>query len=334
MKNTSGSGSTPRHLLAPFRWAAQPVARLIQYQPNLLNALFEIDRSRMHVIALGLAHVPDGAVGDVAPVLFAAPTREAVAAVLGRCPAGLRAVVRRLPSAVLSADGYRGLINLLDDPPSAKLLYHFKDKEIADWMVTVLADMPPALRPGLTGVVRHLAVLANVSAALAWLAGRGAALTFDASVADLATHRQPAQLVGRLNNLIAELPLPAGLPPKAIDNARRIDSRKEIRHIAGQFRNCIARCMTQIDDGTSAVYIWSDPDPQAVCQVARHGRLGWALDRPLGPRNADLDNQHAQRITDAFGRAGIPAVDFVRTIEAIAYVRFSRHGHNRHEIWR
>jgi hypothetical protein len=333
MKNKSGSGLTPGHLLAPFRWAAQPLARLIQYQPNLLNALFEIDRPRMHLIALGLAHVPDGAVCDVAPVLFTAPMREAVAAVLGRCPAGLRALVRRLPSAVLSRDGYRALIDLLDDPQSAKLLYHFKDKEIAEWMVAVLADMPPALRPGLTAVVRHLAALANVSAALAWLASRGAAPTFDALVADLATHRQPAQLIARLNNLIAELPLPVCLPPKLIGNARRIDSRKEIRQIAGQFSNCVDRYMTQIDDGTSAVYIWSDPDLHAVCHVARHGRLGWALDRPLGPRNADLDDQHAQRITDAFGSAGIPVTDFVQTIEAMAYVRFSWRGHNRDEIW-
>jgi hypothetical protein len=312
------------HLLAPFRWAAAPLAAIIQTQPNLLNQLFVMDRQRMHIIGLGLAHLLDDRASQFARILFTAPIRDAVHAVLGRCPAGLQGVLHRLSFAVLSRDGYRQLIDLLDDPASAKLLYHFKEKEIAEWMIAVLHEIPAALRPGLTGVVRHLAVLNNVSAALAWLASRGAAPSFDALVADLAAHRQPQQLIARLNALITELPLPAGLPPKLIGNARRIDSHKEICQITVQFKNCISRYMTQIDDGTSAVYVWNEPGLVAVCHVGRHGRLGWALDRPLGPRNAELNDHGGQRITDAFARAGIPEVDLVQTIEAIAFVRFSR----------
>jgi hypothetical protein len=67
--------------------------------------------------------------------------------------------------------------------------------------------------------------------------------------------------------------------------------------------------MTQIDDGASVVYVWDEPDLAAVCHVARHGRLGWALDQPLGRRNADLADHDAQRITAAFTKAGIPAAD-------------------------
>ena len=245
--------------------------------------------------------------------------------VLAGAPAGLAGVLHRLPFAVLSQPGYRALIDLLDDPASAKLLHHFREKEIADWMLAVLHDIPATLRPGLTSVVPHLAILGNLSAALHWLAARGAASSFDALVSDLAGHRQPAQLIARLNGLIAELQLPAGLPPKVVGNAKRIDSHKEICRIAAQFKNCIDRYMAQIDDGTSAVYVWNEPSLAAICHVARHGRLGWALDRPLGPRNADLNDHDCQRITDAFARAEIPEVDLVQTIEAIAYVRFSRH---------
>ena len=111
-------------------------------------------------------------------------------------------------------------------------------------MIGVLHDLPATLRPGLTAVVRHLAVLDNVSAALQWLVSRGAAPSFDALVADLAAHGQPAQLVARINGLISELPLPTGLPAKLIGNARRIDSREEICRIATQFKNCISRYMT------------------------------------------------------------------------------------------
>lgn len=58
MDNRFSSGPRPGHLLGPFRWAATPLASIIQTQPNLLKLLFEIDRPRMHVIALGLAHLP------------------------------------------------------------------------------------------------------------------------------------------------------------------------------------------------------------------------------------------------------------------------------------
>jgi hypothetical protein len=324
MDRKSAIVGVPGHLLAPFRWAAAPLATIIQTHPNLLNQLFATDRPRMHVIALGLAHLPDDRAHHLAPILFTAPVRDAMHAVLGRCPAGLAAVLHRLPVAVLSRDGYRQLIDLLDEPASAKLLYHSKDKEIVEWMITVLHDAPLTLRPGLTAVVPHLALLDNVSAALAWLAGRGAASSFDSLVADLAAHRQPAQLVARLNDLIAELPLPTGLPDKVIGNAKRIDSRKEICRTAAQFENCIGRYMTQIDDGTSAVYVWNEPGLAAVCHLARHGRLGWALDRPLGPRNADLNDNDCQRISNTFTEAGIPPVDLVQTIEAIAYVKFAR----------
>src|SRR5438874_5315004 len=102
---------TPGHLLDPFRWAAQAVATIVQLQPNLLQHLFAIDRPRMHVIGLGLAHVWEDRSRDVAPLLFTAPIREAVHAVLGRCPAGIPGVLHRLPVAVLSRDGYRQLID-------------------------------------------------------------------------------------------------------------------------------------------------------------------------------------------------------------------------------
>jgi hypothetical protein len=310
--------------LSPLRWAAQPVAKIIKSHPTLLQYVFAVDRPRMHVIGLALAHVSEHQASDIAPLLFTGPVRNAVRAVLGRCPAGIPAVLHRLPVTVLSRDGYRQLIDLLDDPASAKILHHLQDKEIADWMITVLHEIPAVLRPVMTTVMPHLAVLYGLPAALRWLAARGAAPNLDALVADLATQRQPAQLVARLNQLMAELPLPETLPPKVVGKARRIDAAAEISTVAKQFENCVAKYLSRIDDGCSAVYVWDEPELAAVCHVGRHGRLGWALDAPLGPRNADLNEDDSQRITRAFARAGIPEVDIVQTIEAIAYVKLSR----------
>ena len=42
----------PGYLFTPFGWAAQPLAAIVESEPELLTQLFELDRSRMHVIAL------------------------------------------------------------------------------------------------------------------------------------------------------------------------------------------------------------------------------------------------------------------------------------------
>ena len=43
---------SPGFLLAPFGWAAEPVAAMMRANRSLFADLFAIDRSRMHLIAL------------------------------------------------------------------------------------------------------------------------------------------------------------------------------------------------------------------------------------------------------------------------------------------
>jgi hypothetical protein len=47
----------PGFLISPFGWAAEPLAAMVNAEPTLLADLFEISRSRMHLIALALAHL-------------------------------------------------------------------------------------------------------------------------------------------------------------------------------------------------------------------------------------------------------------------------------------
>ncbi|MGD0026653.1 MAG: hypothetical protein ABSC37_18870 [Xanthobacteraceae bacterium] len=49
----------PGYLLAPFGWAADAVGAMVEAEPTLLFHLFELDRARMHLIALALAHLND-----------------------------------------------------------------------------------------------------------------------------------------------------------------------------------------------------------------------------------------------------------------------------------
>jgi hypothetical protein len=48
---------TPGHLLAPFGWAADSLASMVEAEPTLLIHLFELNPARMHLIALTFAHL-------------------------------------------------------------------------------------------------------------------------------------------------------------------------------------------------------------------------------------------------------------------------------------
>ena len=111
----------PGYLLTPFGWAAKPLAAIVESEPELLRHIFELDRPRMHVIALALAHLDDNPAPHLAPVvLFRGSAREVLQRVAGQAHVGIKGVLRRLPSAVLSRQGYLRLIELLDDPCARK----------------------------------------------------------------------------------------------------------------------------------------------------------------------------------------------------------------------
>ena len=45
------------YLLTPFGWAAHHIAAIVHFEPGLMTHVFELDKPRMHVIALALAHL-------------------------------------------------------------------------------------------------------------------------------------------------------------------------------------------------------------------------------------------------------------------------------------
>lgn len=272
------------------------------------------------MIALALAYLDDNPAPHLAPILFRASFREVLHRVVGRAPAGIKRVLRRLPFAVLSRQGYLRLIELLDEPRSAKLLHHLNDTEITDSTVRVLYEVPAVLRPVLAEVVRFIERIDRLDHfpdGLRWLASRGAAASFDALTADLAARAQPGQFFARLKNLVSELPLPQTLPPKKIGMARRIDATADICALAKRFKNCLATFPRRIDAGACAIYLWDDPAEPAVCLVTRHGRLGWCLSEALGPSNAELDGKQLQEITTAFAKAAVPQYSPICALECI-----------------
>jgi hypothetical protein len=136
----AGPQPSPGFLLAPFGWAAEPVAAIMRADRSLFAELFAIDPSRMHLIALAVAHLNLPVPPEIGPLLIHASARQVLNQVLGQPPGGIRRVLSHLPDAVLSRENYRRLVDLLADPEAAQVL-HYADQ--IDDTASKISPRPP-----------------------------------------------------------------------------------------------------------------------------------------------------------------------------------------------
>jgi len=319
----------PGYLMAPFGWAAKPLAAMLEADRSLYPALFTMSRQRMHLIALALAHWPGEIDAACGRLVTAGPPTAVLEAALGRRPPGLKRALDRLPVGVLPCPRYRQLIELLEQPATAKLIHHAD--ALGDEYLGVLHGIPAPLRRIVTRAADdHLIGLEGLVDGLRFLAARGAAPSFDALVADLAPIQQPAQFVARIAKLVQQLPLPEPIPPETVGGARRLDGVAEICRLAKRWKNCLASgYLDSVNDGRAAVYFWPHRQAPAACVVARHGRLGWALEDAKGPENADLPAARLEEIHRAFAAAGMPRDSALAAIECTGHVLELRQHHRR-----
>jgi hypothetical protein len=136
---------TPGHLLAPFGWAAEAVGAMVEAEPTLLFHLFELDRARMHLIALALAHLNDFS-PDIGIFLVSGSVRAVTERILGRRPTGIKRALGNLSSRVMPPENYRRLVELLANPDTAKLLHHARS--IDSSKIRALHGLPAPLHDG------------------------------------------------------------------------------------------------------------------------------------------------------------------------------------------
>jgi hypothetical protein len=197
----AGVHHAPGFLLTPFGWAAEPLAALVNAEPSLLTDLFAISRPRMHLIALGLAHLNPPLSPNIGPVLLDGPAWQVLDRVLGHRPAGLKRALGRLPVAVLQRENYRRLIDLLADSEAAKVLHHAAT--INDLAIEVLGYLPtPLRRPLAFALADWPRKLNGLAAGLQFLVSRGVAGNVDELVAKLATVTAWPQLAAIIQILV------------------------------------------------------------------------------------------------------------------------------------
>jgi hypothetical protein len=308
----------PGFLLAPFRWAAEPVSKLTDLDPTVCVDLCKIGRTRMHVIALALAHSKGPSTTDLARLLVCGSFRQIITETLGRdFPAGLSRAVAHMPANVLAKENYRRLIDLLHHGPTATLLFHVD--AIDDTLIDVIYHTPATLRrPVMLFAInrgREWSRFAGISDGLRILVARGAARNFNDLVSNLAAAERPREFVAKLRAICDSLPLPKTLPPARIGRARRLDCIKEIRALASQWQNCLRDYIGFINNGCCAIYLWQDELATAVCLVGRHGRFGWFLDEVKGPKNTPIGSYYLATIDQSFADANVPRNSLIAAVE-------------------
>jgi len=306
---------SPGYLLAPFSWAAEPIAAVLEADPSLYPSLFTLTRERMHLIALALAHRHDEMDAPLAWLIIEGATSQVFDAVLGRRPVGLKRALAHLPHTVMPPDAYRSLIELLADRASAKLIHHAE--MLDESIIKVMFDVPKPLRRLLSPAGPDYFLMEGLTDGLRILAARGAASSFDTLVADLARTTEAAQFLARIREMARTLPLPDFVPPPKIGAANRLDSVAQICRLAKRWKNCMTMHIQSVNDGKEALYLWPHETAPAACQVVRYGRLGWFLEQVKGPNNANLPPDRLEEIQTVFAAAGMPPSSTISAIERI-----------------
>ena len=266
----------PGFLLEPLDWVFTAFAGTILKDRHLLIDLCSINTPRVHLLAIGALHAPKPVSSSFIRYLMREPP-QAVMRTLGLSwPIGFSAVLNKLPNHALEPDLYRHLLGLLNHPMAAKLLHHRKN--ISASLVRGLASLSDELRTWpIISLFAGDANMENLTTGLEALAERSD-MPFADLVTLLASHRQKAQVVACIGNLVERLPLPDMLPPVRIGGFRRLDQPSELRSYGRAWSNCLAEYTLAVEDGTSAIYLNDSERPQAVAMVTRCGRFGWHLD--------------------------------------------------------
>ena len=317
-----GKWRRPGFLLEPLWWVQARLSKAIEGEPTLVDLLFDLDQPRMHLMALALAHMRGDVTPDLALILLQGSRKTVLNLSVGYRPVGIDRVLRHLPPKVLTAESYRNLTDLLFDSITAKFLHH--TGSITEQMINGLHRLPAALRSvAIMAMFNRIDGMYWFGDGLRVLADR-TGLAFDPLAKEIGALGHPHQVAAKIRQLVDGLPLPATFPPVEIGGFRRLDAVAEIRDLAKNWQNCLADCLFNVNEGTSAIYL-SD-HRQAVCFLCRHGRMGWFLVQAKGPKNATIELDQLAQIHDAFAAAGIQPSSMIEAIKSIVLTHeWARH---------
>jgi hypothetical protein len=295
----------PGELLKALGWMAPRVYAMARRELGMASLLLGLDRSQIHLLGFALAHDPDGRAPHLVRAAVGASARSVLRSFRQEAVKGLPRVLRLLPDEPLSDEDYRLLASLLSEPDSASILHHWQSIESS--LLHALGSLPAELRTcpvlaGLNGMPENQQLLMEWISLVANRRGeRG-----DHLVRELVSNAtSKADLRTCIATLVDDLPLPDGLPPQMVGEARRVDSPRELERLGREYRNCLRSRIDDVNAARSLFYVWNATAPGVICEVVRANRYGWLLGDCLGPKNEEPEPEPLEQIRARFRDAGI-----------------------------
>jgi hypothetical protein len=232
---TIGNRRRPGFLLEPLGWVQDRLSQAIAVEPRLVELLFDLDHARMHLTALALAHMSGDVTPDLALMLLQESRKTILNLSVGHRPVGINRALHHLPPKVLTAESYRNLTDLLNDPVTAKFLHH--TASITELLITGIHRLPAGLRTtAIMAMFNQIDDMIWFVDGLRFLASR-TGLPFESLANQIGALDQPDQVAAKITQLVDGLPLPDTLPPIEIGGFRRLDAVAEIRDLAKNWQN-------------------------------------------------------------------------------------------------
>jgi hypothetical protein len=303
------SHAPPHALKRIFGPHAAAIHGLMGADPGLADFVARQDKAGIHFLALAVSHIlPESQAGlhDMAVMQRTLERGKLLRHILGRRPPpGLTGVLGKLGVAPMTAQNYRRLVELLDDPAARKVLTHAR--RIGPAMLDGLAHLPPSLRmPRLAGIVGIPENRDRFDYALAAIRRKRPDLDDMALRQSLNAVKEVYDIGRWVDHLLTRLPFAA--PPWQGDSRLRpIRDRRELKDVAGRFRNCLADQLLDAVLGRKHFYVWDDAEP-CVAAIRHDALIGWRMDEIDGVENRKPSPETRARILARF--AGVDILDF------------------------
>lgn len=295
-------------LLSHFGWCAAEVGEMAASSYCFRQSLLQLTRRQFHLIALSLALLrqsltsPNVGVSELGELLASVPGKEVIARIYGRTPKGVLGTLAKLPDHMLRPGAYINLINLLEEPRAAKVLFYTDN--ISSNTIGLLMRLDPALRKSrlidLLRVPRAAAITEFLVEAVLRIRSD---VSREAVIGSLGSVGTAEGLEKWFCNWIEK----GGFPSPPWDgNELCVPLRtvREMNETARLMKNCLRAKVVSVISGMNYYYLRRS-EPLTVVELFNDRLAGWIVSDMKGMENGRVSMNLTSRIRDEFKSGGV-----------------------------
>ena len=255
------------------------------------DGFFALPAGRRHAAALLLrTHVPASAEEkqDLVDRVTYWRDRDLAQLIAGQAKGNFMHLLGKLGEVLWSSEDYTGLLNM---QARYEIAYKLRHTAYVTPLTMRLAALLPDVfvRPKILGAITDQSCAEDVIEAVR-LVRRGAS---EPELKRLAGNMAKGQTAGKVFDLLGAALLPEVFQPliavpRLGDQFIPVTTRKQLKAVALEFKNCLRDYESELASGENAVFVWTGMD-KAVLSLTREA-MGWALEearlvgnKPLPP---------------------------------------------------